>query len=198
MLGQVLRIKKNAPTDWGATLDYVTVCSGLREINSGIHFDVAVAHGGSHPYEAVRAGVFYQGKHICSIDRGVIPEFKVWDQEMGHVDIPMSEIEKHENTSVIWMQVKPTDSAYDDCRSRALAGDDNYKMDGGKVFHYRAIKIGLRKSSIIRAGWRHTFKRVIAAGIPGVTSRSINAKFGVDMDKYAGRVVPDVVMESVQ
>ena len=184
--------------DLGATLNYVDVARGLRELNPGITMDLASKQNQPHPFESVRAGVFYHGKHICSIDRGIIPEFTIWDSDWGQVPIRMCEIERYEDSKVVYAQVLETDERYNYALMMAQRGDDEYHLGKtGKVFNVHAFRWTRVKHRVLRGGWRHTFSRLIAAKIPGVTERSLSLKFGVSLMKYAGASRPEFRVEAL-
>ena len=62
----------------GQSIDEVTLKKGLMELNPGIHFDVGGNLDLIHPMRDIRQGVWYNGRHMAPMDRGMIPEFKVW------------------------------------------------------------------------------------------------------------------------
>ena len=71
----------------GQCLQEYTLKKGLVELNSGIHFDVGGNLNLVHPMMDIRQGVWHNGRHIATMDRGEIPEFKVWAcQEQRYFD----------------------------------------------------------------------------------------------------------------
>lgn len=173
--------------DYGHTLSYPVVEKGLQELQPGIHFDMGPRLNMEHPFMAERAGVYYDGKHICSIDRGIIPEYKVWTQEDGAVEIPIVDAERYDDAVVAFVEILPTSPIYQDAWDLAAKGHDNYKIDrradGDKLFHHRCMRVVKVRGRVLRVGWRHTFERLVAAKIPGVTRQSLATKFGVDMNR---------------
>ena len=171
--------------DFGKVIQESTIKTGLRELQPGIHFDMGTNLGQWLPKQDKRQGIFYDGKHICSMDRGPVSEFTVWEQVPGIVEIDMVDAESDDDANVFFMEILPNDPGYETAKIKAIREDDNYKIDeNGKVFRYQALKMGKVKGECLRIGWRHTFERLIAAKIPGVTRQSIAAKFGVDMNKF--------------
>lgn len=174
--------------DYGHTLSYPVVEKGLQELQPGIHLDMGPKLGMEHPFMAERAGVYYEGRHICSIDRGIIPEYKVWTQIDGAVEIPITEAERYEDAVVGFVEILPENPIYHDAWDLAVKGHDNYKIerrqDGDKLFHHRCLRIQKVRGRVVRVGWRHTFERLIAAKIPGITRQSLAAKFNVDMNRF--------------
>ena len=58
---------------------------GLRELNPGIHFDPGGRHGIPHPMQNIRQGVYYNGKNVIAIERGMVPEYERIDYKTGMV-----------------------------------------------------------------------------------------------------------------
>ena len=125
-------------------LDSGAVCRGLRELNPDLSFDAVVNRpsdnayvlkGGDH-MEETRGGVYYQGRFMCAMDRGVIAEQAVWEMQDGYQEIRMAEIERYDDTRVLYVQVLPTDQNYHVALTKAQAKDDNFTVDddGKPVF----------------------------------------------------------------
>ena len=62
----------------GLSIEETVLKKGLRELNSGIHFDVGGNLNIAHPMMNIRQGVFHNGRFLATMDRGSIPEYKVW------------------------------------------------------------------------------------------------------------------------
>jgi len=64
---------------FGQTMTEHAIKSGLQKLNQHIHFDLGAAINKNHPRIDEWQGVFINGQHLCSMDRGVsIPEYDVW------------------------------------------------------------------------------------------------------------------------
>jgi hypothetical protein len=63
---------------FGFYLNEADIKKGLQEINPDIHFDMGGNLNLYHPSIERWQGVFHNGRHICSMDRGVIPEYDCW------------------------------------------------------------------------------------------------------------------------
>lgn len=63
---------------FGESMDETKLKNGLRTLNPDIHFDMGACLGKYHPHIDRWQGIFLYGKHICSMDRGAIPEYNVW------------------------------------------------------------------------------------------------------------------------
>jgi hypothetical protein len=172
-------------TDTGHELNSVDIERGLRELNSDMHFDLAAKIDQKHPYIGERQGVYYNGNHICSMDRGVSPEFKVWTMVRRPVEVGWSEADK-DDVSVQYEEILPATEGYADLRMLAASGRDHSLRirDDGKLFKLRCMAVRPARDRIIRCGWRHTFEHIIRWGVPNITRENLSAKFGVDMNKY--------------
>jgi hypothetical protein len=159
--------------DFGQSLSAAAVESGLRELNAEIHFDIDT-----------RQGVYYRELHICSMDRGIVPEFKVWETKKRIVEIPWSEADR-EDASITYEVVSPTEPDYQDNFEIGLSGSDpRYSVrDGLVLLRHKCLGYEMASKRCLRVGWRHTFERLLAAGVPGVTRQALSEKFSVDMNK---------------
>jgi hypothetical protein len=162
----------------------------LVELNPGISFDAAENRPSDYQYVLQgaynmterRGGVFYNGRFICAMDRGVIREKEIWQMADGFEEIPMSMIDRVDESRVIYVEVMKTDPNYNHALLKAQRKDDNFQLDGdGKVFKYRAVREGRVRDKILTIGWRNTLTDLAFAGIPGVTVATINEKFDVSL-----------------
>lgn len=175
--------KTPVDVEFGHALDSIVIERGLRELCPGIHFDLAVATNQWHPYIEERQGVYYMGKHITGMDRGSVPEFKLWNTEIVTRPGEWHEADK-EDASIMFRQVDRSDPNYPDLEILARSGRDHeYGIsDKGNVIR-RTVMISKKvRGRCIRLGWRHTFWNLI--GYPGITAQSLATKFGVDMSLF--------------
>jgi hypothetical protein len=77
-VGQILNI-----ADYGQPMHETVIKKGLQELNSELHFDMGDKLKIWHPRMDERQGIFLRGKHVCTMDRGNIPEFCIWSLEKG-------------------------------------------------------------------------------------------------------------------
>jgi len=180
----------------GVTLDSAIVCRSLQELNRDINFDVAQRleewdYAMVSPkalrakMDATRMPVLHLGRYICAMDRGPIPEFKQWSVVERVVEVPWSEADKEES-SITYQTIPPTAENYRDLYIEAALGKrlDLQLLPDGKLVRTVCTAVRKTRGKIVRLGWRHTFNRLIAAEIHGVTRGSVSAKFGVDLMKY--------------
>ena len=183
--------------DLGKTMEFLEIEKGLKELNVDISLDVPVRRSGDWTYlftpgtDAVAASrkgyaaVYHAERYICAIDRGDIPEIKVYDVEDGYLEIPMSDIHKYEDSKVSYAEVLENSPYYDIALTNAQRGDDNYTIaQNGKVFLYTAMRWGKVRGRVSKLGWRHTFEALLRRNVPGITRSSLSKKFSVDMLRY--------------
>jgi len=63
---------------FGHTIHESVLKRGLRELCPDVHFDMGAALGIWHPRIDEWQGIFVNGRHIGSMDRGDIPEFTIY------------------------------------------------------------------------------------------------------------------------
>lgn len=171
--------------DLGKPLHETTVKAGLIELNPGFHFDMLTAIGQWHPYQASRQGVWFEGKHICSMDRDVLPEYKLWNVEDGVEEVTPMHADSLDNVFCVYVQILPTDPTYQDALLKAEKNDDNFTLhDNGKVFKWTHLRFTKVKGDVVKLGWRHVFEKILQCNISGVTRQSLGEKFSVDMFKF--------------
>jgi hypothetical protein len=64
--------------DFGQYFLEEQIKAGLLRLCPDLHFDMGGNLGLYHPRIEEWQGVFHLGRHICSMSRGVIPEYDVW------------------------------------------------------------------------------------------------------------------------
>lgn len=179
-------IEKTEGPDFGKALDSALIERGLRELCPGLHFDLAAATGQLHPYIHDRQGVYYDGKHICAMDRATIPEYKIW--AVSEVVVPIPWHAADEEMASIKFEMIPRDHPeWPDLYAKAVRGSDpEYILlnDGKDVGKAAAFSVRKRPSFVIKLGWRHTFEALVRANLPGITRFSLSRKFGIDMFKF--------------
>lgn len=62
----------------GQMLDESSIKKGLRELNPNLEFDLPGRLGDWGCMNPKRQGVTLHGRHICTMDRNLIPEYNVW------------------------------------------------------------------------------------------------------------------------
>jgi len=178
-------------------LRFETIEKGLKELNNDISLDVPVRRSLDWSYMFVpapgavatnrkgRAAVYHGERYVCALDRGDVPEVKVYGVEDGFIPIQMSEIHRYDDSKVSYMEILPESPYYHAALSMAQRGDDNFTIaKGGKVFLYEAQRWGKVRGGVQKLGWRHTFEALLRRKIPGITRDSLAKKFNVDMLRY--------------
>jgi len=65
-------------SSFGETMHEDRLKDGLKSLNPDIHFDMGGNLDIYHPRIDDWQGVFVNGRHICSMGRGTLPEYDVW------------------------------------------------------------------------------------------------------------------------
>ena len=73
-----------------------TIKRGLRDLNPEFHFDLGGRHNKWHPDIDYSQGVYWRELHICTMDRGTIPEVPIWTTKREAVTIPWGELRFNE------------------------------------------------------------------------------------------------------
>ena len=180
---------------YGRSLDSSVIETGLRQLNKGFHFDVGGNLGLMHPFIEDRMGVWFEGRHLVSMDRGIVPEVKIWSRIRVVREVPWSQADR-EDASIQWQSVpeEPKD-LYEEAKAKALRGNDpQYSMSAeGTVRKMTAMAPVEIQGRVVRLGWRHTFEGIIKHGIQGAGRIEIAKQFGVDMMKVPVGAYEDVV-----
>lgn len=173
-----------ARADFGQMLDSAIVEKGLRELCPDLNFDLGTRIGQWHPNQDSRQGVFYREKHICSMDRGMIPEFKIWETTKRVTEIPWYAADT-EDASISYVVIPKTMPGYQDMFEKALKNNDpEWMVKDGKLLKLKALGYAPIGRRCLRVGWRHTFEALLRDNVPGITRQSLGEKFKVDMLKY--------------
>lgn len=184
--------------DYGKTLYYTAVVEGLRQLNPGIHADMAGSLGLWHPRIGTHAGLYFEGHHISAIDRDAIPEYKIWSLVERDIEIPAEDVYKTPGARTIFREVLPGDPQYEIGLEMAKKYDGGYALEQDRfgdpqLRHYRGFVKGKVKGKVIKVGWRHTFEAVIHRNIAHLTRDAIGKKFGVDMHRFLVGLPPEQI-----
>lgn len=176
----------------GATLSSTAIEKGLRELNPDIHFDmpnnledanfVVQNVPNFERINANRQGIYWHGVYLAGMDRGMVTEFKVWEEEDGVEEIPYQEKDRYDDGCCTYIEILPTDPFYNAALLKAQAKDDNFVFQpDGKIFKWAYFRFTKVRGRIIRLGWRHTFENLTRCNVPGVTRKALEEKFKVDL-----------------
>lgn len=172
--------------DFGRFMSETKLKEALVALNPGFHFDIGGNLEMPHPMMEKRQGVWFHGNHICSMDRGNIPEYKVWMLAPGIEDVSWVDVEKYDDVQIAYMEILPTDEEYEAAWLAFESKRDGYHLDlNGKLFHYRACRPSLTPSYIEYVGWRHVLYRILNKGIPNVTKDTLCK--ALDLNVYTAR-----------
>ena len=187
--------------DFGKPIAFETIKAGLQELCPGLHFDMGGALGMWHPQIAMRCGVYYEGRHLSPIDRGMVPEYKVWSMKTMPVAISIHEAVR-DSHPVQFREIVPSSEFFEMGAEKALnPEDENWFFKDGKLFRRFAYKLAKRRDDVIKIGWRHTFEALLNAhlklgrDLPGITRASLGVKFAVDMLKFPAGAPEEVAAQ---
>lgn len=168
--------------DFGRMIGEQTIKDMLTNLHPGFHFDVGGNLDIPHPMMEKRQGVYFYGRHICSMDRGsTIPEAKVWACEPGYVDIPWVDIDKYDDAQICYVEIMPDDDEYEQAWLAFESKQDGFQIDlNGKLFHYRALRLDYTPAYVEWCGWQHTLHRILQKNIPGVTKAKMAQGLGME------------------
>lgn len=170
----------------GRTIDAAIIEKELIELCPDMHFDAGTKKGEWHPYQAVRQGVFWHGQHVCSMDRGLVPEFKQWTVISHIVPVGWEEADK-EDVSIQLEVIPPSSGEFLDAALHMMNRTTGYEYrPDGAIIKYTPVARRKTRGRVALLGWRHTFERIINRNLPGLTRGKIAEKFGVDMNIYFG------------
>jgi hypothetical protein len=178
----------------GYQISASTIQAGLRELNPDISFDAPLNRPGDYEFilkpqglksieeqRTEQGGVYYKGNHVAPLDRGIVPEYRIWSSKDGVEEVSMMDVLKYDDSKIAYMEIPPTHADYNHALTMAERGDDNWTIANGKVYRYQAFRYTKVPDRILRAGWRYTFEALVGRRIPGITRKSLALKFGIDM-----------------
>jgi hypothetical protein len=118
------------------------------------------------------------------MDRGTLPEVTVWANFKQIVEIPWYAADR-EDASIRYQEIMPFEEGYQDLYEDAQRGGDPSLMlnDKGKLLKLRAFGYESVGRRFLRVGWRHTFAKLLAAGLPGITHDALAGKFSIPPEK---------------
>ena len=148
----------------GEAFSEITLKAALLRLNPDIHFDVGGNLNIWHPYKEGKQGVYYRGRHLCSMDRGNIPQAPIW-----------STIKKGERVHV-------SDMSWAELQDPFSMQEIEYLVDGTqRKTEYYFVKRQV-KDRLLWIGWQATLRKICNSNIPGVTASSLGAELGITLD----------------
>mgnify|MGYP001405656824 CR=1 FL=1 len=174
---------------FGRTIDSSVIQRGLMELNSGFSFDMAnrlsewrpVLGAGFKKWNPTRQGVYYLGRHICSMDRGLVPEFPQFKVIERRLPAGSDEADK-DGVTTTYEAIKPSDPKFVDAALRCMNNTPGWWVrPDGAVVHEEWWKTVQAEGPKEMLGWRPTLLKILHRQIPGVTIQSLNDKFGIDI-----------------
>jgi hypothetical protein len=162
----------------GTTLNELSIKKALWDLNPEFNFDWGGRLNLWHPYQNGKQSVHFRSKHICTMDRGTIPQAPIW------------------STKRSMERVHQSDLSYSELTDPWTAEETAYHVDGtesktGYHFVWREVK-----DRLLFIGWQATLRKIINQNIPGVTAASLGRKLGVTIDLAKEGVKENLVSEN--
>ncbi len=148
----------------GTVLNEIQIQAALIRLNPGFHFDWATKFNMWHPYQNGKQGVYFNGKHLCSMDRGQIPQAPIWSTKTEGCRVPASDLSYAE--------------AVDPMKSEEV----EFKSDGREVPTGYYFVIRQVKDRLLWIGWQALLRKVVLRNIEGVTAETLGKELGVTID----------------
>ena len=155
---QQTEVGQYAPLQEPRSLDSAVVVSRLEDKIPGIRADIGGKTNRWHPGIGDFQGLYYNDRHICSMDRGRMPMWPIWSTTQGDVQVPIDYALAHDDFPVV--------ESYDG----STYWDDSYMASVQRPV----------LDDVTRIGWAEVFYQLIKRGY--VTKQWIEAMFGVPMD----------------
>jgi hypothetical protein len=193
----------------GQTMQEHRVKAGLRRLNPELHFDMGACLNLWHPFMDSRQNVFYRGDSVGAMDRRTLPEIPIWTMKRDMVEVHWTEVKPGEialygsagvsakclkcfHSWDLGFRPKGTIFCPSLCGNIASSTDTTHFEWANKMKETAHV---FRKvqDRVILVGWRHTFYRLMRAGIPGITKAALELEFGVNLDP---KVVDAVMVDS--
>jgi hypothetical protein len=150
----------------GTALDELKIQSALIRLNPGMHFDWGGKHNMWHPYQDCKQGVYFEGKHICSMDRGKIPQAPIWSTKMEGCRVRKEDLTYHELTDMF------------------LVEEVEYFVDGSQAKTGWCFVKREKKDRLLWIGWQALCRKIIGKRIPGITAETLGRELGVTIDVH--------------
>lgn len=150
----------------GTCLNEIKIQAALIRLNPGIHFDWAGKHNMWHPYKDCKQGIYFNGKHLCSMDRGQIPQAPIW------------------STKMFGVRVRKEELTFSELQNPFLIEETEYFLDGtdgktGWCFVKRE-----QKDRLLWIGWQAVCRKIVRRNIPGVDAETLGRELGVTIDVH--------------
>lgn len=173
----------------GRSLDASVIQRKLLELNPDFSFDVMnklsecvpVLGAGFKRLNPLRQGVYWKGTHVCSMDRGVVPEYPTFFTVKRRMPVDAAHADD-DGVVTTWRAISPGQPEYVDALLHAL------NQDAGWELRPDGVIIASEWSKTVEAagpkeylGWRPTLLKIMRRGIPGVNFTTLGAKFETDM-----------------
>lgn len=148
----------------GQAFSEITLKAALWRLNPDFHFDLGGNLNIWHPYQGGKQGVYWRGTHLCSMDRGNIPQAPIWQTKTEGTRVHVSDMS--------WAELQDPFSLQ----------EIEYLVDGTqRKTEYYFVKRQV-KDRLLWIGWQATLRKICNKNIPGVTAATLGDELGITLD----------------
>lgn len=162
----------------GQTINELCLKGALVRLNPGMNFDWGSRLDLWHPWMEGKQGVYFRNKHLCSMDRGNIPQAPIWSTKREACRVKYEDATAGERTDPFFAE-----------EIEYLPNGD--EMPTGYVFVNREVK-----DRLLWVGWQATLRKIINHDIPGITALTLSEELRVTVDVM--REVKDLEVEETR
>lgn len=150
----------------GQAFSEITLKAALWRLNPDMHFDFGGNMNIWHPYKEGKQGVYYRGKHLCSMDRGNIPQCPIWQT-------------KRESC-----HVHARDMTWAELQDPFTMAEIKFNLDGTQEQTEYFYVVRPVKDRLLWVGWHATLRKIINSNVPGITAQTLGDELGVTYDIF--------------
>jgi len=148
----------------GQAFDEITLKAAMIRLNSQVHFDLGGNLNIWHPYQDGKQGIFFRGRHVCSMDRGIIPQAPIW------------------STKTEGMRAQAKDMTWAELTDPMTMQEVEYLADGNsRLTDWYFVKRRV-KDRLLWIGWQASLRKVCNKDIPGITAHTLGTELGITLD----------------
>jgi hypothetical protein len=162
----------------GTTLHEFKIQRALIKLNRNFNFDWAVRLNIYAPNKVGKQGIFFGKKHICSMDRGTIPQSQIWSTKKESKRLHTSEMTYAELTDPMLMR------------------EIEYGVDGTERPTEYCFVMREVKDELLWIGWQTSLRKVLNHNFPGVTAETLGRELGVTIDVLKEGMQENLVAEN--
>lgn len=148
----------------GTMLNEFTIQRALIKLNPKFNFDWGGRLGIFNPKQTRIQGIWFGPKHVCSMDRGNIPQAPIWSTKREMVRIRYEDATAGERLDPIYSE-------------EVEYGLDGLERPTGWVYVLREMK-----DDLLFIGWQAVLRKIVSKNFPGVTAEALSRELRVTVD----------------